>query len=114
MRNMLELRIDFPLSTASLAVSHLTLVPWGNGMACQVSGVEFDREGVAAHAKNLANKVKGGLEVIGTYITIRLSRWMTVISCNNSYGLCWKPQCRKRSRLCIIMWMIALVTTTRL
>lgn len=28
----------------------------------QVSGVEFDRAGVAAHAKNLANKVKGGLE----------------------------------------------------
>lgn len=28
----------------------------------QVSGVEFDRAGVAAHAKNLASKVKGGLE----------------------------------------------------
>lgn len=28
----------------------------------QVSGVEYDRAGVAAHAKNLANKVKGGLE----------------------------------------------------
>ena len=27
-----------------------------------MSGVEFDRAGVAAHAKNLANKVKGGLE----------------------------------------------------
>ncbi|CAM9740264.1 unnamed protein product [Ectocarpus sp. 4 AP-2014] len=27
-----------------------------------VSGVEFDRAGVAAHAKNLATKVKGGLE----------------------------------------------------
>lgn len=38
-----------------------------DGTACrclllQVSGVEFDRAGVAAHAKNLANKVKGGLE----------------------------------------------------
>lgn len=29
----------------------------------QVSGVEYDRAGVAAHAKNLATKVKGGLEV---------------------------------------------------
>lgn len=31
----------------------------------QVSGVEYDRAGVAAHAKNLATKVKGGLEVRG-------------------------------------------------
>lgn len=34
----------------------------GTALSCQVSGVEFDRAGVAAHAKNLANKVKGGLE----------------------------------------------------
>eukprot|EP00903_Cladosiphon_okamuranus_P011529 g10856.t1 len=33
-----------------------------DGMGIKVSGVEFDRAGVAAHAKNLANKVKGGLE----------------------------------------------------
>ncbi|CAM9814069.1 unnamed protein product, partial [Ectocarpus fasciculatus] len=33
-----------------------------DGMGIKVSGVEFDRAGVAAHAKNLASKVKGGLE----------------------------------------------------
>ncbi|CAM9902840.1 unnamed protein product [Scytosiphon promiscuus] len=33
-----------------------------DGMGIKVSGVEYDRAGVAAHAKNLANKVKGGLE----------------------------------------------------
>ncbi|CAM9216820.1 unnamed protein product [Pylaiella littoralis] len=33
-----------------------------DGMGIKVSGVEFDRAGVAAHAKNLATKVKGGLE----------------------------------------------------
>ncbi|CAN0514015.1 unnamed protein product [Ectocarpus sp. 12 AP-2014] len=33
-----------------------------DGMGIKVSGVEFDRAGVAAHAKNLAGKVKGGLE----------------------------------------------------
>eukprot|EP00904_Undaria_pinnatifida_P013604 jgi/Undpi1/9374/HiC_scaffold_26.g11832.m1 len=32
------------------------------GMGLKVSGVEYDRAGVAAHAKNLATKVKGGLE----------------------------------------------------
>ncbi|CAM9093759.1 unnamed protein product [Laminaria digitata] len=32
------------------------------GMGIKVSGVEYDRAGVAAHAKNLATKVKGGLE----------------------------------------------------
>lgn len=32
------------------------------GMGIKVSGVEYDRAGVAAHAKNLASKVKGGLE----------------------------------------------------
>ena len=40
------------------------------GVLCQVSGVEFDRAGVAAHAKNLANKVKGGLEVICLYLEL--------------------------------------------
>ncbi|CBN79667.1 dihydrolipoamide dehydrogenase [Ectocarpus siliculosus] len=33
-----------------------------DGMGIKVSGVEYDRAGVAAHAKNLASKVKGGLE----------------------------------------------------
>lgn len=37
----------------------------------KVSGVEYDRAGVAAHAKNLANKVKGGLEVCVKYPKLR-------------------------------------------
>ncbi|CAN0176561.1 unnamed protein product [Ascophyllum nodosum] len=41
-----------------------------DGMGIKVSGVEFDRAGVAAHAKNLANKVKGGLEVICLYLEL--------------------------------------------
>lgn len=42
----------------------------------QVAGVEYDRAGVAAHAKNLANKVKGGLEVrpLGAIVTRRVGR----------------------------------------
>lgn len=41
----------------------------GSSILGQVSGVEYDRAGVAAHAKNLANKVKGGLEVRVPYAT---------------------------------------------
>lgn len=47
----------FPPLPPPKFLSSVSMAPWH-----QVSGVEFDRAGVAAHAKNLANKVKGGLE----------------------------------------------------
>lgn len=47
-----------------------------------MSGVEFDRAGVAAHAKNLATKVKGGLEV--SFSTLRFLCMFFFLHCKDN------------------------------
>lgn len=56
------MRADFALGRAPARAAELCVCGGVQSLGIEVDGVSYDRAAVAAHATNLANKVKGGLE----------------------------------------------------